>query len=92
MDQIIGIVDSYGYWPLVRQVFSHRVFRPRDRPAGRRGRGRRRVCAGAAKVLAALEALAAPERSRRTGFVAGRPPSWRDDRLLRGRRQKARPC
>ena len=29
MDQIIGIVDAYGYWPMVRQVFSHRVFRPR---------------------------------------------------------------
>src|SRR5260221_817204 len=29
MDQIIAVVDAYGYWPLVRQVFSHRVFRPR---------------------------------------------------------------
>jgi glutathione S-transferase len=28
MNQIIAIADSYGYWPLVRQVFSHRVFRP----------------------------------------------------------------
>src|SRR5436190_22444990 len=27
MDQLIGIIDSYGYWPMVRQVFSHRVFR-----------------------------------------------------------------
>jgi len=27
--QIISIVDNYAYWPLVRQVFSHRVFRPR---------------------------------------------------------------
>lgn len=26
--QIISIVDSYGYWPLVRQVFSHGFFRP----------------------------------------------------------------
>ena len=26
--QFISIVDSYVYWPLVRQVFSHRVFRP----------------------------------------------------------------
>jgi glutathione S-transferase len=25
--QLISIVDSYAYWPLVRQVFSHRVFR-----------------------------------------------------------------
>ncbi|WP_338550293.1 glutathione S-transferase family protein [Roseovarius phycicola] len=28
MMQVISIVDSYGYWPLVRQVFSHGVFRP----------------------------------------------------------------
>ena len=29
MSQIISIIDSYGYWPMVRQVASHRVFRPR---------------------------------------------------------------
>lgn len=28
MNQLIAVADSYGYWPLVRQVFSHRVFRP----------------------------------------------------------------
>jgi len=28
MDQVIAIADAYGYWPLVRQVFSHAVFRP----------------------------------------------------------------
>ena len=28
MVQLIALMDSYGYWPLVRQVFSHRVFRP----------------------------------------------------------------
>ena len=27
MDQMVGIVDAYGYWPMVRQVFSNRVFR-----------------------------------------------------------------
>jgi glutathione S-transferase len=27
--QFLSITDSYVYWPLVRQVFSHRVFRPR---------------------------------------------------------------
>ena len=27
--QFISIVDSYAYWRLVRQVFSHRFFRPR---------------------------------------------------------------
>lgn len=26
--QIAGIVQSYAYWPLVRQVYSHGVFRP----------------------------------------------------------------
>jgi glutathione S-transferase len=26
MNQIIAIADSYGYWPMVRQVFSQRVF------------------------------------------------------------------
>lgn len=29
MSQIISIIDNYGYWPMVRQVASHRVFRPR---------------------------------------------------------------
>lgn len=27
MMQMIQIADSYGYWPMVRQVFAHRVFR-----------------------------------------------------------------
>ena len=26
MNQIIAVADSYGYWPMVRQVFSPRVF------------------------------------------------------------------
>ena len=60
MDQIIAVVDSYGYWPLVRQVFSHRVFRsaigqPADEAEVAQG------LAGSAKALAALEALASPE-------------------------------
>jgi glutathione S-transferase len=29
VSQIISVIDSYAYWPLVRQVFSHGVFRPR---------------------------------------------------------------
>lgn len=29
MNQIISIIDSYAYWPLVRQVFSHGVMGPR---------------------------------------------------------------
>ncbi|MEQ9260012.1 MAG: glutathione S-transferase family protein [Roseovarius sp.] len=28
MRQVMGIVDSYLYWPLVRQVFSNAVFQP----------------------------------------------------------------
>lgn len=57
MDQLIGVIDSYGYWPMVRQVFSHRVFRaaagrPVDEAEVARG------LAGAARVLAALEAMA----------------------------------
>jgi glutathione S-transferase len=56
MDQVIGIVDSYGYWPMVRQVFAPRVFRARtgqpvDEVEITRG------MAASAKVLAALEAL-----------------------------------
>ncbi len=60
MDQIIAVVDSYGYWPLVRQVFSHRVFRPSlGQPAddAEVALG----LAGAAKVLKALEELAASD-------------------------------
>lgn len=30
VNQVISIVDRYTYWPLVRQVFSHDVFRPRS--------------------------------------------------------------
>jgi len=57
MDQLVGVIDSYGYWPMVRQVFSHRVFRaaagrPVDEAEIAQG------LAGSAKVLAALEALA----------------------------------
>jgi len=26
MTQVVSIIDSYGYWPMVRQVFAHRVF------------------------------------------------------------------
>ena len=72
MDQIIGVVDSYGYWPLVRQVFSQRVFRPAsgqptDETEVARG------LAGAAKVLAALEDLASSDT-----FLVGPTPSLAD--------------
>jgi len=29
MSQIISVIDNYGYWPMVRQVASQRIFRPR---------------------------------------------------------------
>jgi glutathione S-transferase len=58
MDQIISIVDSYAYWPMVRQVFSQAIFRPRARRPGDAEEIARGLAA-APKVLAALEALAA---------------------------------
>jgi glutathione S-transferase len=65
MDQMMGVIDSYGYWPLVRQVYAHRVSRvaagrPVDEDEVARG------LATAPKVLGALEDLAAPE-----AFLAG---------------------
>ena len=56
MDQVIGIVDAYAYWPLVRQVFSHRVFRPRSGQPGDEAEIARGLQASD-KVLAALEPL-----------------------------------
>ncbi|HEY4168932.1 MAG TPA: glutathione S-transferase family protein [Reyranella sp.] len=56
MDQIISIVDAYAYWPLVRQVFSHRVFRPFTGQPGDEVEIARGVQASA-KMLAALEPL-----------------------------------
>jgi glutathione S-transferase len=60
MDQVISIVDAYGYWPMVRQVFAWRVFRgrtgqPVDEAEISRG------LAAAPKVLAALEPLVGEE-------------------------------
>jgi glutathione S-transferase len=56
MDQIIGIVDAYGYWPMVRQVFSHRAFRARTGQPVDEAEIARGIAASA-KVLAALEPL-----------------------------------
>jgi glutathione S-transferase len=58
MAQAIGIVDSYAYRPLVRQVFSHAVFRPAlGEPADPA-----QIAEGMAvalRVLAALDRIAA---------------------------------
>jgi len=75
MDQVIGVVDAYGYWPMVRQVFSHRVFRPavgRPTDAAEVAQG----LATSAKVLAALEALASSE-----AFLVGPEASLADFHL-----------
>lgn len=56
--QVGGIVDCYGYWPLVRQVFSHGWFRPAfgaDADAAQVAEGLK----AAASVLDMLEVIAA---------------------------------
>ena len=60
MDQIIGVVDAYAYWPLVRQVFVQDVVRPHLGTAGDTAVLEQGLAA-AAKVLDALEALAATD-------------------------------
>jgi glutathione S-transferase len=57
LDQIIGIVDAYAYWPLVRQVYVHAVALPRRGQTGDQKEVQSGLAA-AAKVLAALVALA----------------------------------
>ena len=54
--QFLSIIDSYVYWPFVRQVFSHRVFRPRlGRPSD--ATEIQKGLDAAPEVLAALERL-----------------------------------
>jgi glutathione S-transferase len=65
MTQIISIIDAYGYLPMVRQVFSQRVFGPRigrvvDEAQVRVG------IEGSSRVLNALESIVALD-----GPVAG---------------------
>jgi glutathione S-transferase len=65
VQQVAGIVDAYVYWPLVRQVYAHAVFRPKHGDVGDRSQ----IDAGmraAPNILAALEALA-QERHVLTG-------------------------
>jgi glutathione S-transferase len=75
MDQIIGVIDAYGSWPMVRQVFSHLVFRPalgRPTDAAEVAEG----LDAAAKVLTALERLASSE-----AFLVGPAASLADFHL-----------
>jgi len=65
MAQVISIIDAYGYLPMVRQVFSQRVFGPRigrvvDEAQVRAG------IEGSTRVLNALESIVALD-----GPVAG---------------------
>ncbi|KAF0097053.1 MAG: glutathione S-transferase [Rhodospirillaceae bacterium] len=60
MDQIMGVVDAYAYWPLVRQVFVHDVIRPNMGTASDAAELAKGLEA-AAKVLDALEALGAAD-------------------------------
>jgi glutathione S-transferase len=62
MTQAIAIMDNYGYWPMVRQMFSHRVFRPLRGQAGSEAE----IAAGletAVQVLDALEKIASEKRA-----------------------------
>lgn len=60
MDQIVGVVDSYAYWPLVRQVFVQDVMRPHMGTAGDPQELQKGLDASA-RALDALETLAAAE-------------------------------
>jgi len=55
--QIISVIDAYGYWPMVRQVFSHRVFRRRTGQPVDESEIRSGIVASE-RAVAALEALA----------------------------------
>ncbi len=61
MVQVISIFDNYGYWPLIRQVFAHSVFRPlegEDPVPEELAAG----LAAAPRVLGALETIAVEGR------------------------------
>ena len=58
--QIVAVIDAYGYWPMVRQVFSHRVFAPRLGRAVDEAEIQAGVKASR-RTLAALEELAADD-------------------------------
>jgi glutathione S-transferase len=58
MNQVIAVIDSYGYWPMVRQVFSPRVFnaalgRTPDESVIAEGIGKSHTVLGAIETLAA---------------------------------------
>ncbi|MFD0858153.1 glutathione S-transferase family protein [Roseovarius aquimarinus] len=57
MEQVMSIVDSYGYWPMVRQVFAQRVFQPLEGGAPDEAQIAEGLAA-ARPVLSALDAIA----------------------------------
>ena len=59
MQQIISVIDNYGYWPMVRQVFSHGFFR-RHRGLSADRNEVEQGLAAASRVLSALDQLIAP--------------------------------
>jgi glutathione S-transferase len=65
MTQIISIIDAYGYFPMVRQVFSQRVFGPRIGRVADEVQLRAGI-EGSSRVLSALESIVALD-----GPVAG---------------------
>ncbi|SHH26588.1 glutathione S-transferase family protein [Marivita hallyeonensis] len=58
VQQVASIADSYAYWPLVRQVYAHAVFRPSEGEVGDASQIAQGMAA-APRVLAALDAIAA---------------------------------
>lgn len=74
MAQVMQILDAYAYWPMVRQVFGQRVFRPHlgqeaDPDIVSQG------------LLAAAPVLAALERIAREGLVLNGTPTLADCQL-----------
>ena len=61
MDQAIAMIDNYGYWPMIRQVVSHRVFRPLAGEPSSEAEVAEGIVASK-RVLSALENLAVEER------------------------------
>ncbi|WP_428516907.1 glutathione S-transferase family protein [Roseovarius sp.] len=68
MRQVMGIADSYAYWPLVRQAFSNAVFAALGGEAGDED-ALADGLAAAPRVLDALEEIAAEGRVLRPGSL-----------------------
>src|SRR5919206_4244728 len=72
MDQVVAVLDSYAYWPMVRQVASHGFFRPLFGEASSRDEIDTGLEASH-KVLAFLDQVAAEG-----AVLAGREPGLAD--------------